>query len=116
MWYSLHCFYEGNKINLNPKEATDFHRPIVHPGQGYSVFSLHTIWNQTRVSELIGDRGNNAKYFSIVRDPVDMFVSTWDYYGFSKAFRMDLETFATKKNKDFKEKTDRRIKGTYKHI
>ena len=42
-----------------------------------------------------------------------MFVSTWDYYGFSKAFRMDLETFATKTNKDFKEKTDRRIKGTY---
>ena len=104
-------FHKGNNIDLNPNGATPFKRPIADQGLDYSVFCLHANWNHTTVGELIGDQGSNAKYFSIVRDPVDIFVSIWDYYGFSKAFRMDLETFATKTNNNFKERTDRRIKG-----
>ena len=59
------------------------------------------------MKELIGDRGGEAKYFSIIRDPVDLFISMWDYYDFSKAFKMDLETFAVNTTMAFKKRTDR---------
>ena len=68
----------------------------MHPGQNYSAFCLHTIWEHARVKELIGDQDKDAKYFSIVRDPVDMFVSFWDFFGYSAALKMDLDTFANK--------------------
>ena len=72
------------------------------------MFCLHTIWDHDRVKELIGDQGWGTKYFSIVRDPVDLFISKWDYAGFSKAFKMDLETFAMNKSITFKEKTKKK--------
>lgn len=68
-----------------------------------------------RVKELIGDQGGDAKYFSIVRDPVDLFISMWDYYDFSAAFKMDLETFASKTSNAFKKRTDRRVKKQEGH-
>ena len=107
-------YYKGNNIDFNPKEALDFRRPLLQHGLDYSVFCLHVPegWNHTQVGGLIGDQGGgNAKYFSILRDPVDLFVSIWDYFGFSRAYRMDLESFATKTSNDFKERTDRRTKG-----
>ena len=73
----------------------------MHPGQNYSAFCLHTIWEHARVKELIGDQDKDAKYFSIVRDPVDMFVSFWDFFGYSAALKMDLDTFATKNITDY---------------
>lgn len=80
------------------------------PGQNYSVFCLHTIWDHDRVKKLIGDNGGEGKYFSMVRDPVDLFISMWDYYDFSTAFKMDLETFATNTSLVFKKRSDRMIK------
>ena len=79
------------------------------PGQNYSVFCLHTIWDHDRVKKLIGDNGGEGKYFSMVRDPVDLFISMWDYYDFSTAFKMDLETFATNTSLVFKKRSDRMI-------
>ena len=87
----------------------------MHPGHNYSVFCLHTIWEHDRVKELIGDHGGEAKYFSIVRDPVDLFISMWDYYDFSTAFKMNLETFATNTSNAFKMRTDRRVKKQEGH-
>lgn len=90
-------------------------RPILRPRHNYSVFGLHTRWEHAHVKDLIGDQGGDAKYFSIVRDPVDLFISMWDYYDFSTAFKMDLETFASKKSKAFKKRTDRMVKKQEGH-
>ena len=87
----------------------------MRPGHNYSVFCLHTIWEHDRVKALIGDHGGEAKYFSIVRDPVELFISMWDYYTFSNSFKMDLETFATNTSSYFKKRTDRRIKKKEGH-
>ena len=100
----LHDFLQGPFVDLSPDPKLWRRRPILRPGQNYSVFCLHTMWDHDHVKELIGDQGRGAKYFSIVRDPVDVFISKWDYYGFSKAFKMDLETFATNKSISFREK------------
>ena len=89
-------FPKGNFIDLSQNRQIRKAQPILHPGQYYSVFCLHTLWEHARVKKLIGDQDKDAKYFSIVRDPVDLFVSFWDYYGYSAAFKMDLDTFATK--------------------
>ena len=91
--------FTGNFIDLNPKSQSLSAKPMVHEGQEYSVFCLHHVpgtWDHVRVKELIGDRDGDAKYFSIVRDPVDLFISMWDYYDFSGTLKMDLETFAMK--------------------
>ena len=103
-------FPSGNFINLSPTWRSWNERPILRPGHNYSVFCLHTIWEHDRVKELIGDHGEEAKYFSIVRDPVDLFISMWDYYDFSTVFKMDLETFATNTSNAFKIRTDRKVK------
>ena len=88
-------FHKGNFIDLSQNRQKWRAQPILHPGQYYSVFCLHTLWEHARVKKLIGDQDRDAKYFSIVREPVDLFVSFWDYYGYSAAFKMDLDTFAT---------------------
>ena len=87
---------------------------MVHEGQEYSVFCLHHVpgtWDHVRVKELIGDRDGDAKYFSIVRDPVDLFISMWDYYDFSGTLKMDLETFAMNTSMAFKRRMGRRARG-----
>ena len=106
---------KGNFINLNPTRRSWSERPILRPGHNYSVFCLHTIWDHDRVKEIIGDQGGDAKYFSIVRDPVDLFISMWDYYDFSTAFKMDLETFASNTSDAFKKRTDRGVKKREGH-
>ena len=38
--------------------------------------------------------GPSAFYFTILRDPVDLFVSLWDYYGFGSVFNLTLDEYA----------------------
>ena len=87
---------------------------MIHEGQEYSVFCLHHVpgtWDHVRVKELIGDRDGDAKYFSIVRDPVDLFISMWDYYDFAGTLKMDLETFAMNTSMASKRRMGRKARG-----
>ena len=47
-------------------------------GLNYSIFMLHTKWDFKEVSKTLQDQGDVA-YISIVRDPVELFISMWDY-------------------------------------
>jgi hypothetical protein len=38
--------------------------------------------------------GTNSFYFTILRDPVELFSSVWDYYGFARMYNMSLEEYA----------------------
>jgi len=58
--------------------------------QGYNVFAVHTQWDQGEVERVLGP---GAKYFTILRDPVDQFESLYNYVHFDKSFNMDLEGF-----------------------
>ena len=39
-------------------------------------------------------RGPSAFYFTILRDPVDVFVSLWDYYELAKKYGVSLDEYA----------------------
>ena len=49
-------------------------------GLEYNLFCLHNRWNGGEVEKLFG-QGKNQRpiYFTIIRDPVDLFISLWDY-------------------------------------
>ena len=57
----------------------------------YDIFCLHTVWNFDAVSDLLGP---GAKYITIVREPISLFRSLWDYLGYAKAHNMTLDEFA----------------------
>lgn len=58
--------------------------------QGYNALVFHTMWNQKEVESLLG---NGARYFTILRDPVDQFESMYNYVHFEQKFGLDLEEF-----------------------
>ena len=47
-------------------------------GLDYSIFAFHTSWDYNEVSKTLNDQGD-VTYISIIRDPIDLFVSMWDY-------------------------------------
>ena len=53
-------------------------------GLNYSIFALHTGWNYKEVSRVLNDQGD-VSYISMIRDPIDLFVSAWDYTEFSRS-------------------------------
>lgn len=57
----------------------------------YDIFALHTIWEQSEVERTLGE---NATYITIMRDPVDLFESLWNYANLGNFYKMDLESFA----------------------
>jgi len=57
----------------------------------YDMFALHTIWNQAEVENTLGE---GATYITIMRDPVDLFESLWNYANLEHYYKVDLETFA----------------------
>ena len=63
-----------------------------HAGLEYDIFLCHTRWNHTSVSQVLNDHGEGF-YFSILRDPVELFRSYWDYYKLSKIFERTLEEY-----------------------
>lgn len=42
----------------------------------YHIFCVHARWNQGEISEILGD---GAVYFTMLRHPVDLFISFWDF-------------------------------------
>ena len=61
----------------------------------YHMFLLHTRWNHHEVSRVLKDQGQeNVFYFSILRDPVMLFRSYWDYFGLSKKYGKTLDEYA----------------------
>jgi len=60
-------------------------------GLEYDIFCLHTMWNQDEVNKTLGD---GTVYITMLRDPVDVFESLWNYSGMRSFYHMDLEKFA----------------------
>ena len=63
-----------------------------------NILTLHTRWNEESVAKLFSQK--KPYYFSILRDPVSLFISFWDYYGVSKQLKgKKLQDFAMDQNK-----------------
>ena len=60
----------------------------------YHIFALHTKWDVAEVAKTLNDHGDVA-YISILRDPVELFRSMWDYIGHKN---QTLESFALSLN------------------
>ena len=78
----------------------------------YDVFLCHTQWDHDEISHVLNDIGD-AFYFSLLREPVAMFRSFWDFYKLYDDYKMSLEEYATKyisKEIKYKNKT-RRSRG-----
>ena len=58
------------------------------------IFCLHNRWNGPEVQKLMD--GQKPFYFTILRDPVEVFVSMWDYFEVSRKMfdNISLEKFA----------------------
>ena len=63
-----------------------------HAGLEYDIFLCHTRWNHTSVSQVLNDHGD-VFYFSILREPVELFRSYWDYFKLGKIFKTTLEDY-----------------------
>ena len=61
----------------------------------YQMFMLHTRWNHHEISSTLNDKGQgDVFYFSIIRDPVLLFRSFWDYFLLSYRFDKTLDEYA----------------------
>ena len=61
----------------------------------YHMFLLHTRWNHLEISNIMNRRGKeNVFCFSILRDPVMLYRSFWDYYRLSQKYEKTLEEYA----------------------
>lgn len=56
------------------------------------MFVFHSVWNYVEVKRLIPE----AKFVTILRDPVDSFESNYVYMGLERVFKMDINEFAQK--------------------
>ena len=78
--------------------------------QGYNAVALHTVWSQTEVGRLLGRE--EARYVTILRDPVDQFESLYSYVHFDKKLHMGIERFVTEYVVKDREVSDRiRLSG-----
>jgi len=55
--------------------------------QGYNLMALHTKWDQNQAELIMGE---GTIYITILRDPVQQFISAFYYYKFDKIFRGGL--------------------------
>ena len=64
-----------------------FGTPWQIAGLEYNLFCLHNRWNGAEVEKLF-DQGKKTQkkpiYFTILRDPIDLFISLWDYLELGK--------------------------------
>jgi hypothetical protein len=70
--------------------------PWQKAGLHYNLFCLHNRWNGPEVEKLMGRMKNQRPaYFTILRDPVDLYISLWDYDQMGKVFGgISLEDYA----------------------
>ena len=62
--------------------------PWERAGVDYQVSCLHGRFHRANLELAVGV---GAAYFTVLRDPLDMFVSLWDYYGYEKWLATDLQ-------------------------
>ena len=55
---------------------TEWYRAGLQP----QIFCLHNRWSYSEVAKLMDNGPEKPVYFTIVRDPVSLFISVWDYY------------------------------------
>jgi len=76
-------------------ENTDWFQAHVKP----DIFCMHTKWtNFSAIQEFMGD---GTIYFTILRDPIQTFISMWDYYNLDQMFfkhNLSISEFFNKKN------------------
>ena len=91
--------YLGTKslFNVDLLEKT----PWQLAGLSYNLFCLHNRWNGEEIKKLMGNSKNQKPvYFTILRDPVDLFISMWDYYDLGKIYdNVTLEEYALSNKK-----------------
>ena len=56
-------------------------------GLEYDVLALHARYDREKIQAVMGD---NAKYVTMLRDPVDLFESAYEYYRMYRKFGMTL--------------------------
>ena len=61
-----------------------------YAGLEYDIFLCHTRWNHTSVSHVLNDHGE-VFYFSILRDPVELFRSYFEYYKVGETFLGEID-------------------------
>ena len=59
----------------------------------YHMFLVHTRWNLPEISKILNDQGD-VIYVSILRDPVELFRSWWDYLRLDKRYNQTIENYA----------------------
>ena len=83
----------------NPDYSSRFNRKMLEKtiweqaGLAYDFFLCHTKWDHQEISQVLDDHGD-VFYFSILRDPVDLFRSFWDYYNLEDDFQTSLDEYA----------------------
>jgi len=87
---------DGGYLQGTPTSSFKFRRESIQDtvweqkGAKYQMFCLHTTWDTQEVRETIGE---NAVMISIVRHPVNVFDSMWNYMKLSKAYHQSLPEF-----------------------
>ena len=58
------------------------------------ILAVHTVWNNIdAVVEVMKLSDENPILFTILRDPVEVLISTWDYFGYSDGSDLTLDKF-----------------------
>ena len=57
----------------------------------YDIFCLHTVWNHEEVKAILGGQ---AFFFTMLRDPLELFISLWNYYRLDNAYNVTLQGYA----------------------
>jgi len=99
----------GLMVALPPKfnyfgHPAKFHKqfvPHLHKGYNYNILTHHTRFDYRNIKEVMP---KNATFFTILREPVSLFESAYDYYYLPSLFNMSLETFVNQTSQKFLDK------------
>ena len=78
-------------------------------GLEYDMFLLHTIWNHAEIVNTLSDQGD-VIYISILRDPVELFRSWWDYMRLDKRYNKTIEEYALSMTSESKSSAKSKIR------
>ncbi|XP_076033026.1 galactosylceramide sulfotransferase-like [Oratosquilla oratoria] len=102
-----YAFHQNLRLPL-PSRSNYFGGPVAFhasmvkdtqwDGFGYNIFATHTKWNHEQVAAIMP---KDTIYISIVRDPVELFESLFNYAKLSKVTRLSLEQYMVRVNKRF---------------
>ena len=73
-------------------------------GLSYDIFLLHTIWNHQEIGNTLSDQGD-VFYVSVLRDPVELFRSWWDYLRLDNRYNKSLDEYALSFKSDSENET-----------